>query len=100
MKHGKGDWRKVASNPKCNRFEGDYQFDKKNGVGTFTWESGNIYNGNYITSDRAWYELLDDAERKNIEVHQTPVEVFYNNPNYGGDELNWKAEIYMPLKNN
>ena len=28
-----------------------------------------------------------------------PLEFFYNNPHYGGDELNWKAEIYMPIKN-
>ena len=59
-----------------------------------------VYNGNYITSDRAWYSLLRHAEQKNIAVHKTPVEVFYNNPNYGGNELNWKAEIFMPIKGN
>ncbi len=57
-----------------------------------------IYNGNYITSDRAWYALLDYANQNNISVINQPVEIFYNNPNMGGDELNWKAEIYMPLK--
>lgn len=57
-----------------------------------------IYNGNYITSDRAWYALLEDAERKNIVVDETPIEVFYNNPNFGGDELRWRAEIFMPIK--
>ncbi len=57
-----------------------------------------IYNGNYITSDRAWYKLLDYAERKNINVIHEPIEFFYNNPNQGGDELNWKAEIYLPIK--
>nr|WP_299387338.1 AraC family transcriptional regulator [Allomuricauda sp.] len=57
-----------------------------------------IYNGNYITSDRAWYALLDYAKKNNIEVENKPVEVFFNNPNMGGDELNWKAEIYMPIK--
>lgn len=56
------------------------------------------YNGNYITSDRAWYALKEYAERNNIEVDLTPIEVFYNNPNMGGDELQWKAEIFMPLK--
>ncbi len=59
-----------------------------------------IYNGNYITSDRAWYELLDYAERENIEVYQTPIEVFFNNPNYGGNELDWRAEVYIPIKTN
>lgn len=56
------------------------------------------YNGNYITSDRAWYALLDYAKRNNIEVEPNPVEIFYNNPNTGGAELTWKAEIYMPIK--
>ena len=56
------------------------------------------YNGNYITSDRAWYALLDYAEKNGIEVEPTPVEVFHNNPNMGGDALRWKADIYLPLK--
>lgn len=57
-----------------------------------------IYNGNYITSDRAWYALLDYAEQNKLEVDKTPIEFFFNNPNMGGDELRWKAEIFMPLK--
>ncbi len=55
------------------------------------------YNGNYITSDRAWYLLLDYGRKEEINVTGLPVEVFQNNPNMGGNELNWKAEIYMPL---
>jgi len=58
-----------------------------------------VYNGNYITSDRAWYALLDYAEKNNIAVDLNPVEVFYNNPSIGADEINWKAEIYLPIKN-
>jgi hypothetical protein len=57
-----------------------------------------IYNGNYITSDRAWYALMDYAEKNNLEVTGHPLEFFYNNPNMGGDVLNWKAEIFMPLQ--
>ena len=56
------------------------------------------YNGNYITSDRAWYALLDYAKKHNIEVEPTPIEIFYNNPNMGSGEEQWKAEIYMPIK--
>lgn len=56
-----------------------------------------VYNGNYITSDRAWYALLDYAKKNNIEVEETPIEIFFNNPNMGGDELNWNADIYMPI---
>ncbi|MCW5515068.1 AraC family transcriptional regulator [Muriicola sp. Z0-33] len=57
-----------------------------------------IYNGNYITSDRAWYALLNQAEKTKQEVTGLPIEVFHNNPNMGGDELLWKAEVYLPLK--
>jgi effector-binding domain-containing protein len=57
-----------------------------------------VYNGNYMTSDRAWYALLKEARRRDIEVEETPIEVFFSNPNFGGDELNWKAEIFMPIK--
>ena len=56
------------------------------------------FNGNYIFSDRAWYVLRDYAEEKGLRVTDAPVEIFYNNPNMGGDELRWKAEIYMPLE--
>ena len=56
------------------------------------------YNGNYITSDRAWYALLDYAENHDIAVDKKPLEVFYSNPNFGGDELQWEAEIFMPVK--
>ncbi len=58
-----------------------------------------LYNGNYITSDRAWYALLDFAERKNIKVRSLPVEVFNNNPNMGGNELQWEASVYLPVIN-
>ena len=56
------------------------------------------YNGNYITSDRAWYALLEYAENNGIEIANKPLEVFYSNPNFGGDELQWKAEIFLPIK--
>jgi len=56
------------------------------------------YNGNYITSDRAWYTLMKKAKDFNQEVELTPVEYFFNNPNFGGDELKWQAEIFLPIK--
>ncbi|MBO0590732.1 GyrI-like domain-containing protein [Cellulophaga sp. E16_2] len=65
------------------------------------FEGGNMlkteYNGNYITSDRAWYKLMNTAKSKNISVKKLPIEVFYTNPNFGGNELEWKAEIFMPI---
>lgn len=57
-----------------------------------------IYNGNYMTSHLAWYQLMDYAKKNNKKIEELPIEIFYNNPNVGGDELNWKAEIYLPLK--
>ncbi len=56
-----------------------------------------IYNGNYITSDRAWFELLNYAHQKGMKVSPKPIEVFYDNPNFGNNEKNWKAEIFLPL---
>jgi len=57
-----------------------------------------IYNGNYITSDRAWYALLDYAAKNGIAVTGLPIEIFNNNPNMGTNELEWETEIFMPLK--
>ena len=57
-----------------------------------------VYNGNYITSDRAWYALLNYAKTHHIEVEETPYEEFFNNPNMGGDAMQWKADIYLPIK--
>jgi effector-binding domain-containing protein len=59
-----------------------------------------IYNGNYKTSDRGWFGLYDYALRNDIKTLNHPIEFFYNNPYYGGDELKWVAEVYMPIKSN
>ncbi|CAM4185832.1 GyrI-like domain-containing protein [Zobellia nedashkovskayae] len=57
-----------------------------------------VYNGNYLTSDRAWYALLDYADKNEIKVTQEPLEIFHTNPNMGGNELEWEAEIFMPIQ--
>ena len=57
-----------------------------------------VYNGNYITSDRAWYVLNQYARKHGMEINNTPIEQFSNNPNFGGNEKEWKADIFMPLK--
>ena len=57
-----------------------------------------IYHGNYITSDRAWYALLNYAEKNGIEVQNTPIEIYHNNPNFGSNEKEWQADIYLPIK--
>lgn len=58
-----------------------------------------VYHGNYITSDRAWYALLDYAKEHNIAVEPTPIEVYHNNPNMDNtNAMEWTADIYLPLK--
>ncbi|MGJ8736104.1 GyrI-like domain-containing protein [Zobellia laminariae] len=57
-----------------------------------------VYNGNYLTSDRAWYALLDYADKNGIRVTKEPLEIFHTNPNMGGNELEWEAEIFMPIQ--
>jgi effector-binding domain-containing protein len=56
-----------------------------------------IYYGNYITSDRAWYALLEFAERNGYQTG-LPIEQFYNNPNLGSNEIEWRAEVYLPIR--
>ena len=56
-----------------------------------------IFNGNYISSDRAWYALMNYAKKNNITLKENPLEVFQNNPHMGGDSSKWVAEIYMPI---
>ncbi len=55
------------------------------------------YRGNYITSDRAWYQLLDYAYKNGYKVIARPVEIFHDNPSMGFNERNWKADIYLPV---
>ncbi|SHF90460.1 effector-binding domain-containing protein [Flavobacterium micromati] len=55
------------------------------------------YYGNFRTSDRAWFALLDYAKRKNIKIKHQVLEHFLANPFNGGDELQWKTEIMMPF---
>lgn len=55
------------------------------------------YRGNYITSDRAWYQLMDYANKNGYKAIARPVEIFHDNPSMGFNEKNWKADIYLPI---
>lgn len=55
------------------------------------------YHGNYITSDRAWYTLVDFANRNGYKITSLPVELFYDNPSLGLNEEKWKAEVFLPI---
>lgn len=57
-----------------------------------------IFNGNYRLSHIAWYDILFKAEEKEYDIEPLPLEIFYDNPKVDSNELNWKAEIYLPVK--
>ncbi|ELR71500.1 hypothetical protein C900_02563 [Fulvivirga imtechensis AK7] len=57
-----------------------------------------IYYGNYITSDRAWYALVNFANRNNYKVDGLPIEYFHSNPTLGANQQDWKAEVYLPIE--
>ncbi|WP_395077037.1 hypothetical protein [Flavobacterium sp.] len=56
------------------------------------------YFGNYRTSDRGWFAILDYAKNHNIEIDYKPLEHFMANPFNGGEELSWEAKICIPFK--
>ncbi|SDX79734.1 hypothetical protein [Flavobacterium degerlachei] len=56
------------------------------------------YFGNFRTSDRAWFALLDYAKRNDIKLTNKPLEHFLANPFNGGDELTWETKIVMPFE--
>lgn len=58
------------------------------------------YFGNFRTSDRAWFALLDYAKKNDYKLENKPLEHYLNNPFNGGNELNWKTEIIIPFAKN
>lgn len=57
-----------------------------------------IYNGNYMYSHLAWIRILNYAKKNDHEIINSPLEIFQENPEFGGDSRFWRADIYMPLK--
>ena len=55
------------------------------------------YFGNFRTSDRAWFALLDFAKKHDYKLENKPLEHFLDNPFNGGNELEWKTEIIIPF---
>ena len=56
------------------------------------------YFGNFRTSDRAWFVLLDYAKRHDIKLSKKPLEHFLANPFNGGDELTWETKVIIPFE--
>ena len=57
------------------------------------------YYGNYATSYEAWFGLYTTLEKKGQEGDLKPIEIFLNNPHQGGNDLEWEAEVYLPVNN-
>jgi len=57
-----------------------------------------VFHGNYRFSDRAWFALYNYAKQHNIKVNNKPFETYLNDPHNGGTELDWQADVYLPLK--
>jgi effector-binding domain-containing protein len=55
------------------------------------------YFGNYRTSDRAWFTLLDYAKTHNLKLENKVLEHFLSNPFNGGEELQWETKIIIPF---
>lgn len=55
------------------------------------------YYGNFRTSDRAWFAVMDYAKKHNIALENKPLEHFLANPFNGGNELEWETKIIIPF---
>ena len=55
------------------------------------------FNGNYSISDLSWNLLFEKATDMNSTSTGRIVEIYYNDPHSGGNDLKWKAEIYMEI---
>lgn len=58
------------------------------------------YFGNFRTSDRAWFALMDYAKKENIELDSKVVENYLANPFNGGNELEWETKVIIPFATN
>ncbi len=56
------------------------------------------YYGNFRTSDRAWFALLDYAKRHDYKLQNKVLEHFMANPFNGGNELSWETKIIIPFE--
>jgi effector-binding domain-containing protein len=55
------------------------------------------YFGNFRTSDRAWFAVLDYAKKHDKILDYKPLEHYFANPFNGGDELSWETQIIIPF---
>lgn len=56
------------------------------------------FKGNYRYSHRAWQDLKLQAKRDHIELSDTLIEVYYNNPMIdNSSSRTWKSKTYIPI---
>lgn len=56
--------------------------------------------GNYSISDISWYNLTEEAKQLGYRSNNKLIEVYLNDPHNGGNELEWKAEIFLGIESN
>ncbi len=54
--------------------------------------------GNYGITDITWYNLAEEVKKQGYRSNNKLIEVYFNDPHSGGNELEWKAEIYMGIE--
>lgn len=58
-----------------------------------------VFYGNYRYTDRAWFALDNYAKQHNIKLEDKILEIYYDDPHNDANELHWKADVFIPLKN-
>lgn len=56
------------------------------------------FYGNYSITDITWYNLAEEVKKQGYRSNNKLIEVYFNDPHSGGNELEWKAEIYMGIE--
>jgi hypothetical protein len=56
------------------------------------------FYGHYGISDITWHNLAEEAKKQGYRRNNKLIEVYCNDPHSGGNELEWKAEIYMGIE--
>jgi effector-binding domain-containing protein len=54
--------------------------------------------GNYGMTDITWYNLDEEVKKQGYRSNNRLIEVYFNDPHSGGNELEWKAEIYLGIE--
>jgi effector-binding domain-containing protein len=56
------------------------------------------FYGNYSISDISWHHLAEQANKLGYRTNHELIEVYHHDPHSGGNELEWKAEIFLGIE--